>query len=320
MFKIIFLFHIFLTCYGFLYDYLNFVQSSNKHLISASPGANGYDRTNSMDGNLNSFRSDSQKNSINNVFYKVTIHHRTETQLRKIRILKLREEKEVLSLSIINHNRLKYPDVLMQIDYNQGWNEFDFPGNKSVFKIEFRVKQSNYTDLEIAELQVFFTFKIFHTCLEWFKHAEIKSYEHVFLFNVKKKKKENVARIESGSSCSSSSGQCINAIKDSIVFIDDIWKPSIDDRSPFLHIQFFSTFNIIDIKVNQPMENTINSIAIKNDENLIEMIVNKTSNWTEIDTDISTKWIRFQIDLKNGDIFKGFYEVEANAYKPTKKK
>lgn len=200
---------------------------------------------------------------------------------------------------------------------SQGWNEFDFPRNNiAVLKVTIGVNQSNYEDLQIAEIQIFFLFKLFHSCTEWFKMREGVTNQRFLIYNTMLKYKDNIAKIESGATCSSSSGLCTNAIKDSVLYIDDLWQPSSNDKIPFLRVEFIREFNVIVIKVNQPIENTIDSIYIKNEENLIVMNVDKTSNWTEISTNINTKWIRFQVELSDGDVFKGFYEVEAYGYKP----
>lgn len=305
-----FYFCLFLTCsFGFIYEYLN-VNSQHGSIYSSSE-APGYEKKNSYDGNSEkSFRTLSSPNSLDNLFYKIYKLMNNEGELQKIRILKMRDGHETMLISIKSNLPTINTVSTIEIDYLKGWNEIDFPKNKTVKEIKFQISKSNYTTLEIAELQVFFIYKLYHSCLEWYDNQGV-NLQKVLAYKTNESYIDNVAKIEAGSSCFSSSGRCQNAIKDSVVFIDDIWQPSNDDKTPFLHVNFFMKYTIFRLKVKYPRENTIDKLFVKNDEEMIEMTLNKMSNLTEMSCDIQTKWLRFQIYLNAKGIFKGLYEVEA---------
>lgn len=246
-----------------------------------------------------------------NHFVEVFIKDPKSFKLNKMRILKLRNETEQLTISI-NFLDGKSPDEQF-IDYKKGWNEIQFNNLTNFEKFKIIINQTTYSNLEIAELQVLGYYKKYTSCHEWILHStreliiiahDIFSYEYF-----------DAAKIESGSNCISSSGDCQAAFEDSFNYIDYLWKPYSTDQNIFIRVDFYEKYQIEEIFIKQPIENTINELLLLSNENLIVLNVNKAKELNNWKVRLNTKYLKFLIDKKENDTFHGFYYIQAFSYK-----
>lgn len=316
MFGYLLTFSYFFFCSGFVYEYLDIMKPQfYQKRIATHAISSHYGFHLAYDGTKSSYET-KKSLSISEISVQLIIFQETSIELKLIRILKHRNETEKLKIKFNNYIPTKTYDFLF--NYSRGWNELSFSGSKAenINKITITVHETVYENLEIGEIQVIVKLKLYLSCLEWLNSSSRKSVEKVLMYGLFRKQLENVAKVESGSSCLASSGKCWNSIKDDVLFVDELWIPNENDRNPFIQINFFKKYKIIQIQVNQPMNNPAESCYIKSQQSLLIMNFNKTTNWTSIQTQLETEWLRFHIDLEENDVFYGFYEIKAYAYKP----
>lgn len=308
-----------LLCFNYNFGYLNeFINVfTPKFRLWASFREIKKPFQNLYDGTIASFETNRLYVNVSDIRVFVYGIHRSGNELRLIRILKTRNGTESLRIQVKFHSSQNNYEMIVTI--NQGWNDIYINNNKTTHSIYFYVNKTVYDSLELAEIQILYHYKIFHSCLEWKKNLDVGFPGYYKLIDPDNQYRDNVARIEAGATCFSSSGECRNAIKDTVLYIDDLWIPSSKDRNSYIQINFLDKYKLTEIRINQPIENTIDNSWIKNEENLIKIDFNKTFNWTNIHTNVLTKWIKLHLELnKNDENFKffGIYEIEVYTYKP----
>ncbi|CAD5126440.1 DgyrCDS14569 [Dimorphilus gyrociliatus] len=298
---------------GFYEDYVNLLSSQDIIRKSGSIHYGLHEFNNLYDGTALKFKSDPNKENISQVNFWFQIEHSENFKLHMIRLLKLRNGQEKLNFTITFSDNTE--DYVLEHNFTNGWNEIEFSNLTSIHRIYVKVSESDYNDLEIGEIQILGLNKYFLSCSEWFNQSQLVA-SSVFLYIIDNWISLDISKIESGSTCQSSTGNCKLAIKDSIIYIDEMWKPLATDKNIFIQINFYDRYSIEQIIVKQPIENEIDSIIIKSDERLIEMIVNKTSLFTSLQTELKTNFLRFLFYKSDNQVFLGLYEIKAIGLKP----
>ncbi|CAD5126418.1 unnamed protein product [Dimorphilus gyrociliatus] len=293
--------------FGFYEDYVNML-SPHQHIVqSGSIHLGKYTFGNLYDGTPFEFKTDGSRLNISKVKLWFHIPGGEHFKLHTLRLLKLRNGHEKLSFTLTFLNSRDIYDL--EHNFTKGWNEIAFTNLTFINRIYVTVTESDYDNLEIGEFQILGFNKYFLSCLEWFSKSTLET-SVVMIHTIGSSISLDVSRIESGATCQSSTGNCRLAIKDSVNYIDDMWIPLATDKNIFIEIKFYDSYSIEEIIVKQPIENEINSIIIKCDESLIEMIVNKTSLFTSLQTELTTSFLRFLFYKRDNQTFFGLYEIK----------
>ncbi|CAD5111502.1 DgyrCDS808 [Dimorphilus gyrociliatus] len=305
---------LFSICNGYSEFYLNIntleATPSRRYPIaisSAHPWHFTYDKT------IRTYQTSDQHYNISDIvvhFYARIMH---DIVFERIRILKIRNETEVLKFNVYHFNKIY--DYEFYYIYKQGWNELYLNNSQPTRYISIRLNTTTYHNLEIGEFQMFTRINVFSSCFEWSKNTNGHVNQGIYVYDMFDSYYEDVARTELGATCTSSGGSCIAAIKDTVLYVDEMWQPTISSKEIFIKIIFFQSNTINEIRIKQPMENEIDTIRITNDESLIQVKVNKTSEYTIISTNIETGWLKFIFNKDEGK-FIGIYEINAFAYLP----
>ncbi|CAD5126680.1 DgyrCDS14751 [Dimorphilus gyrociliatus] len=293
---------------GFYEDYVNLLSPHRYVDVSGSVHLGMYKFGNLFDDTSFKYKTDAGRQNISQIKIWFRIQSGEHFKLHMLRFLKLRNGHEKLNFTLTFLDDAE--DYVLEHNFTNGWNEIEFSNVTFIKRIYIIVSESEFNDLEIGEFQILGFDKYFLSCYEWSYESKLKD-SSVFLYVIDNWMLWDVSRIESGSTCQSSTGNCKLAIKDSVVYIDEMWKPLATDENIFIEIKFHDRYLIEHIIVKQPIENEIDTITIKSDENLIEMIVNKSSLFTSLQTKLTTKFLRFLFYKSNNQIFHGLNEIKA---------
>lgn len=308
------IFFLFPCIFGYFEEYLNVIKKSSiphRHALTHENG-NYYD--NLIDDTELSFIPAKRMYSAYNATLTFNLLNFQLFNLKKIRLLKTRKLTEKFNVLLEYGNNLLSKNILFEV--NKGWNELLLSNKQLIKKVFISMNETTYDVLEIAELQILSTVTVFRTCHEFYRKTGDTYTANMLLYDPFSFNENNIAAIEEGSTCSSSSGNCVLAIKNNIAWNDEMWIPSSSDKNLFIKIVFFRRFLIKRISVNQPLENTVKMIKINTEGISLTMIPENDKNITEISTSTETKWIKLFFEKSDMEIFIGLYEIKAYSYKP----
>lgn len=310
-----FVFFLFLNVYGslcYLNEFLDLNSNDILRSVKASAAERHFGYGYTKDGTNRIYKS--KIHNISDLFINVSFFDKINNDLQKIRILKLREKTEILNFKIINY----YPEKSYSFTYNltNGWNEIEFDNNKTIQRISIEVNETAYNNLEIAEYKIFAIFKVFHSCLEWNHHRIKITNSRTFFYDLVNNYIDNVAKIESGSSCISSSGDCYNAIINGVGYMQSSWIPSPNDIYPFIKITFFKEYLITRIEINQPLKNKLDIINLESENKSFLININSTSNFTIVTSNFTANWLKFIIDRNKYRQFQCINEIKCFSVRP----
>ncbi|CAD5126432.1 unnamed protein product [Dimorphilus gyrociliatus] len=313
---LIWMFNIFwFTCDAYFERYINAVEERYQGRYQIPAAHTGFQHYRLTDGTMLSYQTHVIKYNISDVKLRFYQHVTRTVKYEKVRIFKLRSESETLKLEVydINGTISEYYHYFVQ-----GWNEIQLTSPSPSLEMILSVNESTYDNLEIAEIQILATVKAYSSCVEWYKDAQHNDGEFVFMMNMFDSEYENVAKVETGSICTASSGNCRAIFEDTIQNFNEIWKPNDNDLISFIKVETFKKYIIQEININQPLENEIDVVTLLSKDTLINIDVNKTSNWTKIFAKLETKWLKFVINKENRKFY-GIYEIKAFSYLPKMK-
>lgn len=255
---------------------------------------------------------------INDAFVKWDLTRNRYVNISKIRLLKLRNMTEDIKIEIYRDRNNKIMDFYQ--NFTKGWNEIIMNETIECKIIKIIVHNSTYDNFEIAELQILTIIDAKFSCASKSiaNKMMIGPYYCEYLYTYDDSVYTDVAKIEYGGNCLSSSGNCMNLIKDSVFYVNDLWQP-FQKKDLYLKLIFFKSFLIREIRIKQSAENNLDSILMFNQDSAsIQIFMNNESPWTIIRTKIKTNWLKFLINSlqRNNSIFHGFYEIKAFSYLP----
>lgn len=283
-----------------IYDILTVVR--HRAGRSSTSNAPGFYISRVIDEGLDSWKSDSKDDqySIN-----TTISFKREF----ISIIRILKERDGIDLYRINLRQRFNIIHSFEINITKGWNYYDLNGKYLTDNFILNLLDTQYNYLELAEIQVFSKVKAYSSCLEWSVHSDINQ-EIVFLHETFNVTNRNVAKIESGSKCISSSGHCLRTIEDELNLFDQLWTPKISDNNPYLRIKFFDKYIINQIILTHPKNNSIDYVKITNDDISINVYPITSTNTTKTETNIFTSYIQLNIFKSNQNSeFYGIFEI-----------
>lgn len=291
---------------------LNVFTAQGKH---ASAPESGFGFHRSIDNSKDTvYRNDENRYNVSDAWIKVYMFNELHYSVDKLRLMKVRNGTESLKILLFYSNKNLNKELI--IPFKVGWNDIDILDKKGLREIRVTMNDTIYPSMEIAEIQVLESVRLFYSCMEWYELEKIHNSKVINLYDKYETYYNDIASINAGAKCSSSGGECVNAIKDSAIFYDDIWIPSSIEHDFYIRIEFFRSHLVREIKVNQPLENDVDLIYIQNQDRMIEMIPETANNWTIINTERQTKWLKFLIEKDLYRIFNGIYEIKAFSYLP----
>ncbi|CAD5126911.1 DgyrCDS14927 [Dimorphilus gyrociliatus] len=293
--------------------YLNTIEVALKVYRDSSSTANNFHIRNTMDGSSLEWKSDF--NTPNKYLETLNFTMRGEFSIVKIRFLQTRLNREKISVTFLMKDNSNNKSFVYEV--NRGWNEFHLEDAITPQKIILRLNESDYDEFSVGEFQAFTRVQTYSSCLEMSKHNPLDSSTLTFIHETINLTMHNVASTELGAVCQSSSGKCLSAIQDRINIFDEMWLASDNNNEikPFIKITFFKRYLIEEIRINQPLSNTIPTIDILNEQSRFVMIINSISQWSHQSLSIYTKWLNFQFDRSKGT-FEGVFEIEAMSRTP----